>query len=138
MPFGGGSCRVGTSRLAYVVNRLAGFCMVWVFTERFFLTDFLIVLPSFIYLYYYGFFWSCWRYLWTATLEEFVNFIITIIIIIVIIIIIIIIISVIYHYFWFYCSFLVWLVNISEISYTIFYFHQSTWFPSFTGSHNFM
>ena len=32
MSFGGSSCRVETSWLACVVNRLTGFCMIWVLT----------------------------------------------------------------------------------------------------------
>ena len=51
MPFSEGSCHVESSPLAYVVNRLTCFYMVWVFTYSFFQTDFLIVLISFSYLY---------------------------------------------------------------------------------------
>ena len=32
MPFSEGSCHVESSPLAYLVNRLTCFCMVWVFT----------------------------------------------------------------------------------------------------------
>ena len=95
--FGGDSCYMKTSWLVVVANWLTGFCMVWVSTERVFLTKFLIFLISFIYLYCYWFFWSCGRNLCTTTLEQFSIFII---IIIVIIIVINIIISVTYHFFW--------------------------------------
>ena len=36
IPFGESSCCIETSQLSCVANRLAGFCGVWVFAERYF------------------------------------------------------------------------------------------------------
>ena len=128
MTFGVGSCCVVTSRLVCVIGQFTGFSMIWVFTESFFPNrpfscsyQFHLLKLS---LGIYDIFCSCWRYLWTTTLEEFIIIIviyfviiiiinaiiilifITIIIMIIVITIIIIIIGVTLSLFFsFYCSF---------------------------------
>ena len=39
MPFGGGSCRIETSRLVYIAVQLTGFCMMLSFAKGNFQTD---------------------------------------------------------------------------------------------------